>query len=190
MNRAFYIKRNGLFVPDKCRMNPAFLGSWPKPSGGGGGGTSSPFITAFPSDGTTSVPSNQDGYGFKFTVGSSALVVTDLGFRVNATNTGVHTVSIFNNTGGLVVNGTVDLTGQSAGTVVYGAVSAATLTAGASYYCIATMATGEKFQNDTSLVTTTTDATIIESAYHDGSGFHVFTFGSHAFGIPNFKYHL
>lgn len=38
MNRAFYIKRNGLFVPDRCGINPAFLGSWQKPVSGGGGG--------------------------------------------------------------------------------------------------------------------------------------------------------
>lgn len=38
MNRAFYIKRNGLFVPDRCQVNPSFLGSWKKPVSGGGGG--------------------------------------------------------------------------------------------------------------------------------------------------------
>lgn len=35
-----YVKRSGLWVPDSaiCRMNPALLGSWPKPVSGGGGG--------------------------------------------------------------------------------------------------------------------------------------------------------
>lgn len=54
MNRAFYIKRNGLFVPDRCRINPGFLGSTVnRPPSGGGGGSGFTLIAHTGKSGTT-----------------------------------------------------------------------------------------------------------------------------------------
>lgn len=87
MNRAFYIKRNGLFVPDRCRVNPAFLGSWKKPvsgggGGGGGGGTYSLVDHAIGNDVSSAVATMGNSTGAKLIIGamsyfSGTAVVSD-----------------------------------------------------------------------------------------------------------------
>jgi hypothetical protein len=157
------------------------------------GGGSNPFITG------ESLGAFQTGVlcvGFKITVGSAPITVTDLARWVISGNSLSHTVHIYNSNGSVdIISAAVATSGAPAGAFKYVSITPTILSASTSYYVMTDeTSNSDNFYDSTTTVTTTTDASVVGWAYEtvscgnfppvDGGG------SNTVIGFPSFKYHL
>lgn len=160
------------------------INSFLQPAAGAG----NPFILSSGHD----FPRNDfTGYvGFRFTVGSSNITITDLGRWVLSGNSGSHTVRITDVSGTLIVSAIVNTSGASVG-FVYSSITPTVLSAGTDYFIQSLETSGADTWYDdagpTGAYTTTSDATLTNSSYSDPP---VTNTANRTYGPPNFKYHL
>jgi hypothetical protein len=99
-----------------------------------------PFITAYNDVGPNLRSDIGGQLGFKFTVGGSSIVISELGRWKISGNSLSHTVYILDNAGSVVVSATVS--GGSAGGFVYTTIADTTLSASTVYYCMSSETNG------------------------------------------------
>jgi hypothetical protein len=132
----------------------------PKPAaGGGGGGGDTPFITSVGSlDGEFSI---DDTLGMTFTMGGASRTATALGRYAHSGDSHTHLLTILDVSCAVLVSATVDMSGSTAGTFVYATCAATTLTAGTAYFLfsVETAASGDRWSNNGTALTTTAVAT-------------------------------
>lgn len=96
-----------------------------------------PWITAY----NTGVGTSRNDFGpaqlgCKFTVGSSNIIISQLGRWKISGNSQTHTVYILDSLGNIVVSASINLGGGSAGAFVYTSIANTTLTASTVYYIV------------------------------------------------------
>lgn len=156
------------------------------------GGVGIPFITAVTIVGTRN---NFDGgVGFRFTVGASAMIVTDLGRQRFSGNANSHTVQIWRNSDlVLMASASVDMSTGTVGEFNYTAITPVTLAAGVTYNVASVEVNGGDTWGDDNMtgISSEPDGTITHSIFQVGVG----AFQNNAAGVrsyvpPNFKFHL
>jgi len=130
--------------------------------------------------------------GTKFTIGGTALQVSQLGRWMVAGNTGTHTVKLVQGNGVDVPGGSVSLsmTGKMVGQYAYANLaSPVTLTANDNYYLVTQETAGGDKWYDYSTVTADPAVTLNGPAYQQSNGAYT-TLGvaSSSFGPPNFQF--
>jgi RHS repeat-associated protein len=135
--------------------------------------TNTPVTTAVTA-GTASNTPTTGWYGEKFTTGSSAVTVTELGRIFITGNTGSHQIKIVDAATGTDVSGTlvtVSMTGGTNGQYMYAALtSPVTLLASHSYYLVSNEThSGDQWYGNTTTVTTTSAVTVNGWAANTGS---------------------
>ncbi len=115
------------------------------------------------------------GSGMQFTVGSSPLTVSALGRLFADGNSGTHTVKLINATSGNDLPGgsvSVNMLGGTSGQFVYAPLaSPIVLAANTSYYLVSSEGGFGEVWYDSSLVVTSTAATVNASVYNSGVGY-------------------
>lgn len=194
MNRPFYIKLAGfifaLSLIASSGMNPAFIGSTVhKPASGGGGGGGTAFIVS--GHGSTTQAGNF-AVGYEFVPGVN-MTITAVGLMMISGNTGSHVVYIKSAEALCTIIATssaINFSGQTPGNYIYVTLGTpVSLTSGTHYQIQGDYFTGsDLFYNDNVTLTPTSDGTISESTYYDGTSCHINTSGRFGFIGPNFKY--
>ncbi|MEO8428044.1 MAG: LamG-like jellyroll fold domain-containing protein, partial [Verrucomicrobiota bacterium] len=132
--------------------------------------------------------------GMKFTVGSSPIIITDLGRYCISGNVGTHALKLVNGTTGANVPGgsvSISLAGATAGQFRYAALaSPITLAAGTSYYLVSQEISGGDLWATAlrTAVTTTTVATCDGGILSNGTGWTFRLLANHPFVPLSFKY--
>jgi hypothetical protein len=146
------------------------------------GAASVPFVT-----GQTLSPTAQNNYGgwvgFKFTVGGSAMTVTELARWVRSGNTGTHTVKIVNASNGLDVAGasvSVVTSGAPAGAFKYTPLAQpVVLPANTAYYLVSRETVGgDYFYSPATVLQHATKAVINSAAFGSGTATGWATYGT------------
>jgi F5/8 type C domain len=106
--------------------------------------------------------------GVTFTA-TAAATYNQIGLRCGTSNTGLHTVALYDSGGTLLRTANVDLTGKSVGTFYYAPIASIALNNGSTYYLATTVTSGDGQPWPTDGPTTLTSSTNIQSAYYDGS---------------------
>jgi hypothetical protein len=196
MNRRQFLKRNGLWIPGLLAFpaivkgvppmkDPAFVAGLNKPVAAGGGETT--FISSITGGGASAV----DAYkGYKFTVGSAAITITQVAAYLAATDGyGDATVQIRATNGSTVLaTSVISLAANVIG--YYWATLGTPLALSASTAYWACINTGyQSFKTSECVATTTADATINDSAYDNGGTMTAEGSGTgHVYGPVNLKY--
>lgn len=130
--------------------------------------------------------------GFKFTVGATALSVTDLGRYVVSAG-GAHTVRIIR-VSDLVemASASVNTAGGTPGTFVYTALgSAVTLAAGIAYYLVSAETNGDQWKEFDNALVSTGDVSLTKAVYSSDNTTYTESGGAGDGWVPpNFKYDL
>jgi hypothetical protein len=148
---------------------------------------SNPFLTS----GAGSTLRNDYGnyVGFKFTVGSTPIVLTSLGRWVVSGNSGTHTLVIRDGSNSTIVSASINTSGLGVG-YNYVSITPTTLSANTVYCMFSLESSGGDQWYQSFSITSTADATVNASAYIDGSGLNTNDIGTFAYVPVNFKYHL
>ncbi len=148
-----------------------------------------PFVTSFSGGSTVNAFTGKVGMKFQPT---TPITVTSLGRYVVSGNTLTHVVELWDTgtTGTdcniIIASVTVDTSGQSANTVVYGNITPTALLTSHSYAVMSNEISGQdKYLDDNSTTTVTSDATLLFSLFYSGScGVNS---AGHTYGV-NWKY--
>lgn len=144
-----------------------------------------PFITGDPSGRATRTDFTGN-LGCWFSVDVASIVVTDLGAWVMAGNTQTHTIILLDDTGNPISNADVNFAGKPDGDSFVSIVPVTLLT-GSYRLGMSVFAGGDPWFQE-QVLTTTTDGTLITSAY--GPILENETVLGQCYSAPNFKYHL
>lgn len=128
--------------------------------------------------------------GFKFTVGGSAITVTDLGGWIIAGSTQDRILSIVNTSNVDVVSATLPIAGTTAGAYNYISISPTVLNASTTYYMFMIVDTDQWYDDGTTVDSNTSVATVVFSAYSNEPTSSIIDNGTGAkmYGPVNFKY--
>lgn len=129
------------------------------------------------------------GVGFQFVVGGADVVVSSLGRWVISGNSGTHVLRIRNSSGTDLGNVTVNTSGATTAAFLYGTLATPiTLTAASTYYMLSDESNnGDNWNNEATVLTHTTAASITKGAYYNG-GLNVAGGEDSTFGAVSFKY--
>jgi hypothetical protein len=143
-----------------------------------------------------SVQNNYNGWlGFRFTVGSSPLTVSELGRWIRSGNTGTHTVKLVDAATGLDVPGgsvSIATSGAPAGTFRYAPLAQpVVLPANGAYYLVSQEPSGgDYYYTYSTVLQHAANATITSSAFGPGSasGWRTYSTAGHSYVPVSFKY--
>lgn len=163
-------------------------------TGGGTGGTSTTG-TAFVTTQKLGTPrSDFAGWvGMRVAIGASPVTVSAIGRYKTSGNGAAHTMKFVSASTGLDVAGgsaQISMANGSAGQYVYtNLTSPITLAANTTYYLVCLeSAAGDAWYDANTVLTTTTDATVVGSVYYNGLSYSAFGVQNQAFGPYNFLY--
>jgi len=166
-----------------------FFVQTPVAPGGGGGDTQ--FITGG-SGSTLNNFTSTLGYSF---IPAANMTITQLDRQCNSGDSQLHTNYLISADGTtLLASNTVSMSGHSAGDWVFanviGSPVAVTVAGGGAtgYIVVSTEINGGDHWVNDSAVTTTADATIVESRWYNGVAYSIGTVGVHSYGFVNMKY--
>ncbi|MBB6671269.1 hypothetical protein [Cohnella nanjingensis] len=152
----------------------------------GTGGTS--FVTAVQPNEASLRTDVTEQVGFKFTIGSTPITVTQLGRMYHAGNNKVHTVKLVDPSGKVIATASVDMNQGAPDSLgfKYGGITPVTLNPNTSYYIYSLeIQYGDNWYNNTAFVSTTSAASVDNASYGDrivnGSA-------GNTYGAVNFKY--